>query len=289
MRHFLASLALLLSAVPALAEPLPGTQPLTLEGDLAARMVAGIDAYLMRELAASVEQHKQYWHPDFSSPEAYARSVRPNRERLRKIVGAVDRRISPAEMELVATTTQPALVAETDRYRVFAVRWPVLPGVDGEGLLLEPKEKPVASVVVIPDADLLPEAFAGLAAQLPNRFEFARYLARSCRVVVPVLIDRKDSYSGNPEIGRMTNQTHREFIYRMSYELGRHVIGYEVQKVQSAVDWLVKVDKDLPVLAFGMGEGGLIALMSAALDERIQATVVHGFFGPRERTWEEPI
>jgi cephalosporin-C deacetylase-like acetyl esterase len=43
------------------------------------------------------------------------------------------------------------------------------------------------------------------------------------------------------------------------------------------------------VLVFGVGEGGLIALMSAALDERIQATAVYGFFGPRERMWEEPI
>jgi cephalosporin-C deacetylase-like acetyl esterase len=289
MRHFLAFLPFLLFAVPAPAEPLPGTQPLTLEGDLAARMVAGIDGYLMRELAASVERRKQYWHPDFSSPGAYAKSVQPNRERLRKIVGAVDERISPAEMELVATTTQPALVVETDRYRMFAVRWPVLPGVYGEGLLLEPKEKPVASVVVLPDANLSPEAFTGLTAELPGNFEHARCLASSCRIVVPVLIDREDAYSGNPKLGRMTNQPHREFVYRMSYELGRHVIGYEVQKVQSAVDWLVKTDKHLPVVVFGTGEGGQIALMSAALDERIQATVVYGFFGPRERMWEEPI
>src|SRR5205807_862628 len=38
------------------AEPLPGTRPLTGEGDLAARMVEGIDKYLMRELGASAEK-----------------------------------------------------------------------------------------------------------------------------------------------------------------------------------------------------------------------------------------
>ena len=33
-----------------------------------------------------------------------------------------------------------------------------------------------------------------------------------------------------------TNQPHREFIYRQAFEMGRHIIGYEVEKVQAAVD-----------------------------------------------------
>src|ERR1700722_18889754 len=45
-------------------EPLPDTKPLTDEGDLAAKMVEGIDKYLLRELAASVEKRKAYWKPD---------------------------------------------------------------------------------------------------------------------------------------------------------------------------------------------------------------------------------
>ena len=51
MRRLLLSLLVLLPASVAHAEPLPGTKPLTREGDLAAQMVAGIDKYLMRELA----------------------------------------------------------------------------------------------------------------------------------------------------------------------------------------------------------------------------------------------
>src|SRR4051794_7778960 len=96
------------------ADPLPGSQPLTFAGDPAAAMVAGLHKYLDRELAASVEKRKQFWKPDFSSPEAYAKSVQPNRERLKKILGVVDQLLPPA-MELVATTDQPALVAETER------------------------------------------------------------------------------------------------------------------------------------------------------------------------------
>ncbi|MGV3722153.1 MAG: dienelactone hydrolase family protein [Actinomycetota bacterium] len=268
---------------------LPGTTPLTMEGDLAAQMVAGIDRYLMKQTADSVEQRARHWKRDFASAQAYEKSVAPNRERLRKIIGAVDPRVSPVEMALVATTSTSADIAETRRYRVRAVRWPVLAGVDAEGLLLEPKGKAVANVVALPDCDVTPEMVTGLATGIPAEAQFARRLVENgCRVLVPTLIDRRDTFSGNPAI-RMTNQPHREFIYRGAFEMGRHIIGYEVQKVLAAVDWFSREAKDQPIGVYGYGEGGLIAFYSAALDDRIQSTVVSGYFGPREGLWKEPI
>jgi dienelactone hydrolase len=286
---FGALLVVLFSCPPLLAEPLPGTKPLTIEGDLTAQMVAGIDKYLMHELAASVEKRKQFWKPDFSSPENYTKSVQPNRERLKKIIGVVDQRLPP-KMEYVATTETPALVAETDQYKVFAVRWPVFEGVDGEGLLLEPKGKVIANVVAIPDADWTPEMLVGLAQGIPKESQFARRLAENgCRVIVPVLIDRKDTWSGNAKLNRFTNQPHREFIYRMAFEMGRHIIGYEVQKVLAALDWFCREKEHAPMGVFGYGEGGLLAFLGGALDDRILGSVVIGYFGPREQLWSEPI
>ncbi len=279
-----------LSLTPLRAEPLPDTKSLTRDGDLAAQMVEGIDKYLMRELAASVEKRKQYWKPDFSSLEAYTKSVQPNRERLTKILGVVDERVAPVVMEYVGEGTPPPLVAKTEKYKVYTVRWPVLPGVDGEGLLLEPKEKATANVIVLPDADWSPEMLVGLAPGVAKEAQFARRLAESgCRVLVPVLIDRKDTWSGNPTLGRMTNQPHREFIYRMAYEMGRHIISYEVQKVLAAADWFTQEKGNLPVGVYGYGEGGLLAFYSTALDERINTTVVSGYFTFREKLWQEPI
>ena len=77
---------------------------------------------------------------------------------------------------------------------------------------------------------------------------------------MPTLIDRKDTWSGNPTLGRQTNQPHREFIYRMAFEMGRHLIGYEVQKVLAAVDYFHHATEPRPVGVIGYGEGGLIAL-----------------------------
>jgi dienelactone hydrolase len=295
MRHLsplaLVPCVLLVPCVPCLAGPLPGTQPLEDKDDLATKMVAGIDRYLTRELAASPEKRKQYWKPDFSSPEAYAKSVEPNRQRLRKILGMVDERKKFDDIAYVGEPKTPSLVAETDLYKVYTIRWPLFDGVDGEGLLLEPKGKVVAQVVAIPDADWTPEMLVGLAPGVPLESQFARRLAEhGCRVVVPVLIDRKDDFSGSAKFNRWTNQPHREFIYRMAYEMGRHIIGYEVQKVLAVVDWFAREKGHAPIGLYGHGEGGLIALYSGALaDPRVVATVVSGYFGPREAVWEEPI
>jgi dienelactone hydrolase len=281
----------LLLALALTANPLPNTQSLDDKDDLAMKMVAGIDRYLTRELAASPEKRKQHWKPDYSSPEAYAKSVEPNRQRLRKILGIVDERKKFDDIEYVGGPKTPSLVAETDLYKVHAIRWPVFDGVDGEGLLLEPKGKVVAQVVAIPDADWTPEMLVGLAPGIPKESQYARRLAENgCRVVVPILIDRKDDFSGNAKLNRWTNQPHREFIYRMAYEMGRHIIGYEVQKVLAVVDWFARQREGAPTGIYGSGEGGPLALYAGALAEpRVVATVVSGYFGPRENLPAEPI
>ncbi len=279
------------AGAPARLETLPNTKLLTLEGDLAVEMVAGIDRFLMRELEASVKMRADLWGRDYSSPEAYARSVAPNRERFLKYIGAVDDRGPVTALEFVGTTSSPSLVATGDGYRVHAVRWPVLDGVDADGLLLQPDGDPVARVVAIPDADWSPEMLVGLAPGVPPEAQFARRLAENgCQVLVPGLIDRTDTWSGNPRI-RMTNQPHREFIYRMAFEMGRHIIGYEVQKVLAAVDWFTHDAgaDDAHIAVWGHGEGGLLALYSAAADPRIDTAVVSGYFQSRQNVWQEPI
>jgi cephalosporin-C deacetylase-like acetyl esterase len=252
-------------------------------------MVDGIGKYLDRATAVSVKKRTAHWKPDYATPQAFAKSLEPQRQRLRKILGVVDQRLPPA-MAYVGTTDRPALLGDTKEYRIYAVRWPVLPGVHGEGLLFEPTDKPKACLVAIPDADQTPEMLAGLEKGPPLSTPFVAMMAsRGVRVVIPTLIDRKDTWSGSAQLGRFTNQTHREFIYRMSYQMGRHIIGYEVQRVLATVDWLCQDKAHPPVGLWGYGEGGLLALYSAALDQRIDTTVVAGYFGARERLAEEPI
>jgi hypothetical protein len=273
------------------ADPLPGTEPLVMDQPLDVVMVDGIDRFCLREIAASAAKRAQYWKPDYTSHEAYRKSVEPNRERLKTILGVVDARVATRGLELLTTVDQPSsIVAENDTYTVHRVRWAVLEGVTGEGLFLKPKKPAVARVIALPDADQTPEQFVGLVDGVAAGSRIPAWFAnRGCEVLVPTLISRDDEFSGNPDVA-MTNQPHREFVYRQAFEMGRHVIGYEVQRVLAGADALEASGKlPLPTLVAGYGEGGLVALFASAVSDRFAATFVSGYFGPREGVWEEPI
>ena len=192
------------------------------------------------------------------------------------------------DLEFVATTRQPALVGRGDGFEVFAVRWPVLAGVTGEGLLLVPtREQFAADVVAIPDADQTPEMLVGLSPGVAPEAQFARRLAESgCRVVVPMLIDRADTWSIDAGGTRPTNQPHREFIYRQAFEMGRHVIGYEVQKVLAAGRLVLSPRQARTARRSAWSataKEGCWPLAAAALDTRIDAACVSGYFGAARR------
>ena len=269
-------------------EVLEGTGTLDWSDDLASRMVDGIDRFLLREIDQSVARRAAFWQRDGSSPEAYQASLEPNRRRLAHILGVRDQRTVFDGLTLVGTTARPSLVAQSAAFRVFAVSWPVIGTIEGEGLLLVPVEGPPrADVIAIPDADQTPEMLCGLAEGIPVASQYARTLAESgCRVLIPTLIDRQLE----PRNGRAV-MTSREYLYRSAFELGRHLIGYEVQKVLAAVDWLAQEQRtENPQVAdVGWGEGGMLALFSAALDPRIDVTCVSGYFEPRENIWKTPL
>ena len=277
-------------------ERLPKTGEFPKIGDLSTQMVHGVHAFLSREIDLSVARRTNYWHRDTSSRESYEASILRNRETLRAVIGAVDTRLPAGALEFVGSSIEPSLIAENDAYTVQAVRWPVFEGVYGEGLLLQPKSAPpLASVVALPDADQTPEMIAGLSGGLPPEKQFARRLVENgCQVLILTLVDRQDTWSGNDRLKRFTNLSHREWIYRQAFELGRHLIGYEVQKVMAAIDWFeadaVRLKAPHPKIGvIGYAEGGLLALHSAALDPRIDAALVSGYFDSRQEVWKEPI
>ncbi len=267
-------------------QPLPGTALLTMEGDIASNMVAGVHRFLLRQLDESGAEQAQRPPRDFSSVQAYDRSLATRRQRLAHILGVRDQRAGKVEPELMATPTLPALRGRGRDYEAFAVRWPAFSDVTGEGLLLTPTGRaPIANVVAIPDADQTPEQLAGLTDGIASESQFARRLAESgCRVIIPALISRHM----DPE----QKLSPREFIYRPAYELGRHVIGYEIEKVLAAIDWMTteSTNSEIKTGVIGWGEGGMLAFYAAALDPRITATCVSGYFDERRKViWQQPV
>jgi dienelactone hydrolase len=202
---------------------------------------------------AMVDGIKQYLMKLTAAPP---RPVDSSRERLRYVLGVVDERVAFDAPEVISGTT---------------IRWPVLDGVWAEGVLLKPKGKPRGFVVAVPDADESPEHFVAA----------RRFAAEGLMVLSPTLIDR----GMHPAV----KYTRREWIYRMAYPLGRHVIGFEVQKILAGIDWFAKQAAGRPISVYGYGEGGMLALFAGALDERINSVTVSGFTLDRQGTWHEPI
>jgi len=154
--------AIACSPIEAAVPILPDTRPLEWqEEDLSTRLMDGAHRFIDKQIRAARVKRARFWKYDTLSKQAYETSVAENRQRLRTIIGAVDKRL-PASMERFGDDANPALVAETAKYRVFQVRWPVLDGVFGEGLLVQPKQATLAHVVVVPDADQTPEQLLGL-------------------------------------------------------------------------------------------------------------------------------
>jgi hypothetical protein len=220
MRWAIFALALTVSA-----QTIPDAGPWTLPGDPVAAMVSGMERYLDR-LRAEMKPARK-----------------PSAERLRAVLGVVDPRVPVPAIETTGGES---------------ARWPVLRGVNAEGIHLTPKGTRRGCVVAVPNVDQAPEQLAAA-----RQFAVAGY-----EVLSPVLLSTDAKYSGNPDV-RMSKLTHREWIYRMSFPVGRHPIGYEVQKVLAAVDWFSSQNCETSV--YGTGDGGATAWFAAVLDPRIAA------------------
>lgn len=117
------------------AEVFPGTTELTWTGDLAARMVRGIDTYLDRDLRTVEQRRIRHWNRDFSSAEAYEKSASTNRQELKRILGLIDER-SPARLDWMSgpippnatRDREPQTLATVGEVRITRVRWDVLRG-----------------------------------------------------------------------------------------------------------------------------------------------------------------
>ena len=282
------------------AQPLPGTALLTGTNNLSDAYLSGLDRYMLGATLRAAGEREQRWRRDFSAgASGYAASVETNRQRLARMLGVRDARVAFDAPEPVATLTRSAVLGETASHTLLEIRWPVIGGFWAEGLLLEPKSKPVAqNVIHIPHAGLTPEQVLGLA---PGgvRLGFA-FPAPGCRMVLPAIVSRSKrsflSKAPNPFYGKQSAampggkvMPSREFVYRPAYTMGRHILGYEVQEVLALVDWFCKEAPSPTVRVEGWGEGGLLALYAGALDARISETKVAGYFCNRDALWQEPV
>tara|TARA_B100001250_G_scaffold403022_1_gene416947 strand:- start:1030 stop:3156 length:2127 start_codon:yes stop_codon:yes gene_type:complete len=245
---------ILINTLTCQANPLKGTNPLLWEGDIASKLVDTADAFLLEKIDQAVLKRnaKTELQNNIDSPEE-------SRKQLKHIIGIRDERVNDSEI------LTGRIIHKGPEYSIRNFRLQAFGGVSVEGLLIEPEEAEFTTIY-IPD----PESFA-------NSTRPQTLAANGHRVFVPVLIDRQAKHR------KISN---REFLYRSAFELGRHLIGYEIQKVSAIIDALDDTNKGIGVA--GDGEGALIAFYAAAVDERIERAWVIGHYGKRKRVWDEP-
>jgi dienelactone hydrolase len=242
-------------------------------------MVDGIHHFLDVQIEDTQQKRKDFWEklltrPDISQDEARAgvlTSLEELRQRLRHICGIRDNLVPHPEIFLRAKVGGSSLVASSATVEIHQVWWPAFDDVTGEGLLLMPRgREAAANVVAIPDADQTPEWICGLAEGSSPQEAWALRLAEAgCRVLVPMLISRKVQPLYRVKLSQ------REYVYRPAYELGRHILGYEAQKILAGLAALGRMNArgkdqragpaEIPSLVIGYGEGGQLALLVGAV------------------------
>jgi len=276
---------------PATGAPVAGTQPLTWTGDISLRMIDDLHTFADIETAASIARRARHWHRDFSSVEAYRKSIEPNRRRLAKYLGVNDAGV------LVVRPQRKPLFTDDERISIPGVEFQRMvittpAGFEADVVTFIPTEAEQMgpSVILLGDADQDFTALLSAANGGDKNAPVRRFLERGFVVLVPRLIDRGDAHSLVAGTKRRPIP-HREYIYRQAFEMGRHVIGYELDVVRELVDMMHETGNGkLGRLAVaGYGEGGLLALYAGALDPRIDVVGVSGYFGPREALYDEPI
>ena len=250
---------------------LPGTQLLEAGGDLSIAMVEGVDRFLDAEIAAELKERRG-----------------GTRQELARILG-LPRDQNPKDNSFRYAGRRWGPVGNGRNYTVNEVSWKTFGNTEAVGLLFEPSGRaPLADIIALPDADQDPEELGAMEPYFENQqtHPFAAEMALAgCRVLVPVMIKRMEHHA----------MPMREWLHRPAWELGRTLAGYEVLKVLAAVDCFRRDDPSRSgkstsgkLAVVGWGEGGRLALYAAALDERLDGTLVSGYFGPRSRVWDEP-
>ncbi|MFH1265652.1 MAG: dienelactone hydrolase family protein, partial [Planctomycetota bacterium] len=156
-------------------------------------------------------------------------------------------------------------------------------------LLLSPKgDGRHPAIIVCPDAETWPERFAGLDGDSELPKWITGLVARGASVYLPQSIERLQDH---PYSKTANSKDRRMILYRLGYPVGRTMPGLDVQDSLAAVDYLAgRADVDTSRIAMvGVGQGGMTALYTTAVDRRVSAVVVADYFQVRDYCWEEPV
>jgi dienelactone hydrolase len=238
----------------------------------------------MRQCRERYDERGTRWQRDFSSLEAYSRSVAPNRERLLSMIGGWPWERGPLEPSIEE-------IATTDTYTASRVFFTSFDDVRVDAILIRPHgDGPFPAVLAQHGVNHTPEQICGFCEPEHSAayHELGVRLAKHGYVVIaPRMIggygENRFNVPNIPSLrkqeqGRAQNQINRKAIL-----IGQSIQALEYFTLSRAVDYLEtlpEVDNDRIGL-YGLSRGGRAALWLGALEQRLQAVVSSAWFNER--------
>jgi hypothetical protein len=227
----------------------------------AAQLEAWLRAYLVDQYP---QRAAQAWQRDYTSVEAYLKSVEPNRAAW----GAV---IKPPELAKTGEVQRGPHAPRAD----LQAEWVTVPlgGLTAEGIFAVPpgatREKPVPLVVVQHGVGSFPERNFGVLDDGDAYHSYARHLVQAGFAVVTPM--------------NLRSVERRNRIERLCRLADLSLPGIELVRMQRLLDEALndpRIDRDR-VGMWGLSLGGLATMFWTPLEPRIKAAVVAGWFNHR--------
>jgi len=267
------------SGPPPAGSALTGTSPGKIPGNILKLQVQEVSQHFLNRIALTPAVRDHFWHPDFSSVNAYHASVVEHRKHLRKILGLIETKPQKPAIKVIG---------KTRLVRIEDVVLPLASDFNARALLFIPAAiAPTALIIAVPPAYETKEQFTGIVTGTQPPGWLTALLTRRIAVCVPTTIERKADGS----LCQRLHLNRRRLLHRLGFVVGRTLTGLEVQQVlglRSFLESHVGVPANRTGI-LGTGQGGMTALYAGAIDEDWGAVSVINYFQQREDCWKEPV
>lgn len=274
---------------PAWADLAANVDPAQVDG-FRKEVYLSYEAFLRSKLAELDAQRPSLWRRDYSSIEAYERSIEPMRDRLKKMLGFWQ---EPADRPPLRTWDRELLL-DADDFTAHRFRFEVTPGLESYGITLAPKSKgPHPGLLAQHGYHGTPELVCGLAASSGNTeygycYAGLRAVLRGFYVVAvhhPTSYGTTDDEAGCPlpDFPTFPVAYGKNRLHRLAIMSGGTLFGLDMLASSRGIDLLASLGEVDPegIAMYGLSQGGMSTLYLPALDKRIEAAVCSAYFNTR--------
>jgi len=225
------------------------------------RQKAQLEKYFDRLIEQSYATRKAAWKRDFSSVEAYEKSIAPWREKFADYLGGMNYPRDPLR-------PREELIRETDTHIAKRVWFTAFGDVEVYGILMLPKQfkgkRP--ALMCLHGMGGTPELVCGIVERTDYHNRFGLQAVEKGYVVFAPVI--------------MNSPAKRNWLDRKAIMVGQRMQGLEQFKILRLVDYLASRDDVAAgrIGVYGISWGGRTAMNAAALDPRIAACAISGHF-----------